>query len=512
MIAERPFRYALCALIPLFGIIIIREIPIAYSNADYYYYERVFFDFYQQGSTWGDMYFGPAPGFFTNMLPIWFISLFIDHLSRIFLFHITLYGMVTMTAIWLLARSVTQDYLASLLSVAMAILLIVVIGSENSFWNRPSHHYGSFINLILAMYFMVIGMQSWKATVVVYIVVILTVISDFLYIPVYIAMTGGILLVYWLSGDARFRQAVIKGLVLVLPVAIGVLLHYLITPNVTANPVWASGLSLREVFTSISIHIEAAKFLLIEGARLPVYWLSLVLGTMACFAMRGQTSGAKYFLYYLVASQCFIWGNIYLSGLADAIVVRYRLFAINGACVMVAISFAILTFKSKRTEFLPWVMLVSVFALGFGYLIWPNKERIEYVNAQDFRYLRLVDRVECVRDVVRENGLKAGISAYKEANPYTVLSDGEVFLYPVNGKSAKPLNWLVSGKGLEREYNYALVTAGVEEDYYEVPRIYYRLGRTVVEKVFGPPIKSVSCGNMEVLLYPGIPFGSAAKL
>jgi hypothetical protein len=510
MIAERQFRYALCALVPLFGIIIIREIPIAYSSADYYYYERVFFDLFQQGSTWQEMYFGPAPGFFTNMLPVWIISLFVDHLSRIFLFHITLYGMITMVVIWLVARSVTQHYFASILSVAMAILLIIVVGSENSFWNKPSHHYGSLINLILAMYLIVIGLRAWQATAFLYLVVILTVISDFLYIPVYLAMTGGVLFVYWLSGEAELRRAMVRGLIFAAPVVIGVFLHYTITPNVVSNPVWASGLSLRDVLTSISVHIDAAKFLFVEGARLPVYWLSVIMSLVAWLAIRGQPKESKTFLYYLVASQCFIWGNIYVSGLADSLVVRYRLFAVNGACIMIAISFATLVFKTRKSGFLPWAMLASIFAIGFGYLLWPDQARIDYVNSQDKRYLRLIDQVECVQNAVKENNLKAGISGYKEANPYTVLSEGEIFLYPVRGKSAKPLNWLVSGKGLERRYNYALVTANIEESYYDVDRAYYRLGRIVVENAFGPPLKSVSCGNLEVLIYPQIPFGIAA--
>ncbi|MGI9316600.1 MAG: hypothetical protein ACR2QW_04635 [bacterium] len=510
MIAERLFKYALCALVPLLGIIIVREIPIAYSSADYYYYERIFFDFFQQGSTWSDMYFGPAPGFFTNMLPVWIISLFIDHLSRIFLFHICLYGMITMAVIWFISRSVAEDYLPSVLAVFMAILLIIAVGSENSFWNRPSHHYGSFINLMLAMYLMVVGINSWKAKLFIYLIVILTVVSDFLFIPVYLAMTGGFLLVYWLSGEAALKASVLRGVLLVAPVVLGIALHYLITPNVVANPVWASGLSLREVLTSISVHIGAAKFLFVEGVRLPVYWLSLVLGVLAWFSIRDQGPLAKRFLYYLVAMQCVIWGNIYVSGLADSLVVRYRLFAINGACVLVAISFAILAFKTRKKELLPWLMLVSTFALGLGYLLSPDQERIEYVNAQDARYLRLIDQVECVRNVVEDNGLKSGISGYKEANPYTVLSGGEVFLYPVKGKSAKPLNWLVSGIGLQRKYNYALVTAGITESYYKISRAYYRLGRIVVEKAYGAPLKSASCGNMEVLIYPEIPFGRTA--
>lgn len=509
MIAERQFRYALAALIPLFGIIIIREIPIVYSSADYYYYERVFYDLFQLGSTWGEMYFGPAPGFFTNMLPVWVISQFVDNLSRVFMFHITLYGMITMTVIWLLARSVTQDYLASLLAVAMAILLIIVIGSENSFWNRPSHHYGSFINLILAMYLMVTGTHSWKARAFVYLIVILTVMSDFLYIPVFLAMTGGVLIAQWLSGESGFKSVFVLGVTFVLPIAIGVGLYFSITPNVVANPVWASGLSFREVLTSISVHVDAAKFILIEGARLPVYWLSTILSVLAWLTLRGQGSASKLFLHYLVASQCFIWGNIYLSGLGDSLVVRYRIFAVNGACMMIGISLALLCFRTQRKHYLPWGMLAIVVTMGLGYLVWPNTERLENVGSQDARYLKLVEQVECVRTVVRENSLKAGISAYKEANPYTILSDGEVFLYPVKGKNVNPFNWLVSGRGLEREYNFALVTTGIQESYYKVRQAHYRLGRIIIEKAFGPPDKSVSCGNMEVLIYPEIPFGKA---
>ena len=174
---------------------------------------------------------------------------------------------------------------------------------------------------------------------------------------------------------------------------------------------------------------------------------------------------------------------------------------------MIGISLAILCFKHWKREFLPWILLSFVFVIGFGYLASPNKERIDYVSAQDARYLRLVNNVECVQKLVRENDLKAGISGYKEANPYTILSNGEVFLYPVKGKSAKPLNWLVSGIGLEREFDFALVTAGIEKSYYKIPRAYYRLGRIVVEEAFGPPIRSAACGNLEVLIYSKLAFG-----
>lgn len=508
---ERLFKYALCGLPILLGIIIIREIPIAYASSDYYYYERIFFDFFEQGSTWGEMYFGPAPGFFTNMLPLAIISQFVDHLTRIYLFHIVLYGMITMALIWYLARSVTRNNLASIAAIALAILLIIMVGAENSFWNRPSHHYGSVINLLLAMALMVTGMGSSKATAWLYLVVVLTVISDFLYIPMYLAMTGGVLLVYWLSGEAPFRKGVMKGLLLVTPVLIGVLLHYLITPNVVANPVWASGLSLREVLLSPSVHLKALRFLIVEGTRLPIYGLSAAVGLFAWWTTRKQYAEARIFLYYLVAMQCVIWGNIYMSGLGDSAVVRYRLFAVNGACVLLGISFALLTFKASKLAALPWGMLAAVYLLGTGYLLWPDQQTIEYQHKQDRRYFNLLNQVECVRKIVVANKLSAGISEIKDANPYTVLSKGEVFLYPVAGKSVKPLNWLVSGVGLKREFDYALVTRGIKDNYYDVQRAYYQLSRSVVEDVYGVPKDSFRCDDKEILIYSQIDFGTAAE-
>lgn len=506
MTVDKFTKFSLCILAPLFGMIIIREIPIGYSASDYYYYKRIFFDFFQGGSSWDEMYFGPAPGFFTNMLPLLIEDLFVDHLTRIFLFHICFYGMITAGVIWLIARSVMEDRVSSLIAVLFSIMLILIIGSENSFWNRPSHHYGSLINLLIAMYFMVIAINRLIGMSFIFLVVILTVISDFLYIPIYCAMTAGIILVYWRSGDANFRQAVSKGTVLAVPVALGVVLHYLVTPNVVSNPVWASGLSIRDVFTSPSTHARAFKFLFVEGVRLPVYWLSALLGIAAWYSLKKKSNDSRRFLYYLVAIQFVIWANIYLSGLGDSLVTRYRLFAVNGACVLIAMSIAILTFGSGQLA-LKRIAMILLLGISFYYLIWPDRERIEFVKTVDRAYFTFLNEANCVREVALKNNLKSGIAGYKDANRFTALTKGDVFLFPVKGRNVTPFKWLVSEVGLKREYDFALVSVNVNEKNYDNLKAYYPLSKQVVEAAYGPPIKTAICGSKEVVMYDAIPFG-----
>ena len=507
MTVDKFTKISLCLFAPLIGLIIIREIPIGYSTSDNYYYKRIFFDFFQGGSAWDEMYFGPAPGFFTNMLPLFIEDLFIEHLTRIFLFHICLYGMVTGVVIWLIARAVSDDRITTLFVVLLSILLIIVVGSENSYWNRPSHHYGSVINLLIAMYLMVVARNSWWGIPLIYLVVIMTVVSDFLYIPVYCAMTAGIILVYWRTGEASFRQALIRGIVLAVPVGLGVVLHYIVTPNVVANPVWASGLSIREVFTSPATHVRAFKFLFIEGARLPVYWLSILLGMSAWLFMKHRGTASSRFLYFFVAIQFVIWGNIYLSGLGDFRVSRYRLFAVNGACILIALSLGVLALDSGRVAFKRLAM-VSLLAFGLYYLIWPDRERVDYVKKVDEVYFEFLNQAECIQEVVLHNSLKAGIAGFKDANRFTALTKGDVFLFPVKGRNVTPLKWHVSEVGLKREYDFALVTTNVDDNNYKDRKAYYPLSKQVVEAAYGPPVKAALCGDKEIIMYEKISFGS----
>lgn len=510
MTSERLFRYALCLLAPLVGIIIIREIPVGYVAADYYYYQRTFFDFFREGSTWAEMHFGAAPGLFTNLLPVWIESRFLDDLTRLFLFHICLYGMVTGGVIWLISRRVTGNNVAAVFAMILALLLIIVVGSENSFWNRPSHHYGSVINLLVCLLLLLAGPGRPLVALGVWLVVIMTVISDFLFIPMYCGLVAGTLLTGWLTRVETLRRSLWLAIVYALPLALGVGLYYLILPNAAANPVWASGLSLRSVLTSPETHLAAIRFVAAEALRLPVYLAAPAMAILALLSNTAGPQGRRDFLVILVAFEVVVWGNIYMSGLGDPDVTRYRLFAVNLSCVLLALSVTLFTVREGAAPLPRWLGFIALSALGVGYLLYPDRERIDYVQTVDRAYFDYLDEVRCVREAARGKGLTAGIAAYKDASPYTVLTDGEVFLYPVDGRSLQPANHLVSRVGLKRPYNYALVSLDLSRHDFADRTTYYPLSRPVVESAYGPPLASHRCGDKLLMIYPQIPFGASS--
>ena len=509
--SERLFRYALCGLAPILGIIIIREIPIGYVAADYYYYQRTFYDFFQQGGTWGEMHFGAAPGLFTNLLPVWIESRFLEDLTRLFLFHISLYGMITGGVIWLIARRLTGDSVAAVFAMILSILLIIVIGGENSFWNRPSHHYGSVINLLICLLLLLHGPGRWWVIAGVWAVVIMTVVSDFLFIPMYCGLVAGILLVAWASGREPFRRVLRIGVLLALPVAIGVGLYYLILPNASANPVWASGLSLRDVLSSPATHLAAMKFLAQESVRLPVYLAAPAVAVPALLSLSEDRERRNAFIAILVGFQIVVWGNIYMSGLGYPEVARYRLFAVNLSCILLALGVTILMVRQGGPALLRWAAFAMLLALGAGYLFNPVEGRIRFMKSMDRVYFDYVDEVRCIREAAEDKGLTAGIAAYKDASPYTMLTDGEIFLYPVDGRSLKPANYLVSRVGLKRPYNFALVSTDLSRYNFEDRTTYYPLSRGVVEKAYGPPREVHHCGEKMLMIYDAIDFGATAR-
>ena len=107
--------------------------------------------------------------------------------------------------------------------------------------------------------------------------------------------------------------------------------------------------------------------------------------------------------------------------------------------------------------------------------------------------------------------MTAGIAAFKDASPYTVLTDGEVFLYPVDGRSLKPANHLVSRVGLKRDYNFALVSRDLSRYDFADRSTYYPLSESVVEAAFGTPRATHVCGDKMLMIYDSIPFGASAR-
>ena len=486
------------------AVVALSEAPFGRSDhSDNFYFARLYMDLVLEGGPWGEWHLTPAPNYFPEMLLYFLLAslgLSFGQLSLIYPF-VALF--LTAGLIFFTVREMKIDsQLALLITIAFCTGLIIV-GEDLSLWSRPAYHYGLFINLILVFILVRdIFAGDWRfyQLVLLLIVCSLGTASDFLFIPLSFSAVTGTAITFFLCGRIRLGQSFQPVITTALGIFCGAAIYYLVTPNVVANPVWASGLSLRSVFTDIEPHLNALIFiprhLLAHPALLVAVFACLLLGWKTS---RSSTEKDRSMLALCAFSLFGILANLYVFGLGaqPGGLYRYTVFATNIAllvdCFLVAQVVSAMSQSFSRIYPLTF-LLITLLTIAVRFLP-PSPENNERT------YLRFQNTVSCLVKVINTLPSRHGAADFGLANKLTVASGGQVLLCPIRGNELGYLPWNSSRNFCSEDIAFLIVRNQAGTSHEDTTRFNYPLSRARALDIAGQPASVHHCDTLSVYSY-----------
>ena len=492
-------------LISIFALVVVAlsEAPFGRSDhSDNFYFARLYMDLFLEDGAWWEWHLTPAPNFFPEMLLYFLLAslgLSFGQLSLIYPFVALL---LTAGLIFFTVREMKIDSQSALLITITFCASLIIAGEELSLWSRPAYHYGLVINLFLVFVLarrIFVGDWRWPKLILLLMVCSLGTASDFLFIPIAFSAVTGSAIVLFLCRRITLDRSAVMVTTTFAGIAAGVVIYFLITPNV-ANPVWASGLSLRSVFTHIGPHLSALSFIL-EHLLAHPYILAAI---FACLFLgyKSLQSGTEENQSMLALCGFCLFGilaNLYVFGLGaqPGGLYRYTVFATNIALFMdsVFIAQVIYALRQSFTPVYPLTfILITVCTIAVRFLP-PAPDNTERA------YLNFQNSVACLERAVDSFSSKNGAADFALANKITVASGGQLLLCPIRGNQLGYLPWNSSRNFCSKNVSFLIVRNQVETPQEDSTQFAYSLTTTRALDIAGPPVSIHNCDTLSVFFY-----------
>lgn len=494
--SSRPFL-SLGIVFGLLGLValVLMNLPMGRAHPDDFYLPRLFMDLYREGGRWRDWIPPSAPSLFPDGLIYGMLALFSMDILWVSNAYAAVIALMTGLVIALFARPLVADPLCAILVAGIALLGLVGFGEDLTTWSRPSQHFLSFFNMVLAGALLLASMRhrSWLGPMV--LLAALAVVSDFLFVPLWLGATGGALVAAWLLRVLPLGSALVRVGSAVAAVVLGVIAYRLFIPHPQDNPVWASGMSLRDVATSVAPHRNALLYL---GGHLVSTWFLVPLATMVLawwFNRRDRQNAAMIAVVaaFLVGG---ILANLYTVGLgfhATTSRTQYHIFVWNGEILMFALAVVLLLQRMRGA--LPGAFVVlGVVGIVLAARTVPPWERV--AGYRDFSA-----EVECVTALSRQAGLRYGLASFGNSDRFTVVSDGGLYLNTMTGNRLRTKHYVLSSAWNRHRFGFVLVDNEVHDDVYRRKKMHYPISREVAERELGPPDDVLACEHHSLLVY-----------
>ena len=476
-------------------VLFVMVIPIGRTHPDDYYLGRVFLDLFVDNGSWRDWVPPSAPSFFPDGVIYGAISLFTTDILKVWIIYAGVIGLVTSVVLFKLNREVGLDRRPALLTVMIVLLGFFYFGEHLTVWSRPSQHFLTYFNFVLCNLLLLRSMK--RPSVLLYLVPLISVsvLSDFLFIPIFTASSFLVLLVFYLHKDIElYRGALIAGSILA-ALAAGVICYQLIVPNPQTNPVWASGVSIREAMTSLRPHMASLAHVGNQLFSIPLL-LSLAALAFAYAANRGHDVRLANIRVVSTMLLSAILVNLYVVGLGSDWTIsrpQYSILVLNGALTLFAISVGFIV--QRRLVYLPYgFAAVGGIALAVAT---RHESPTERYNA----YAQFLSEVNCVSNIVQSNGLSYGLASFQESDRFTVISNNQISLNTLIGNRMTTKHYVLSRGWSKRTFDYVLVQNDVDPAVYNKENAYYPLSEEIVKRALGEPSGKYSCPKFSVMVY-----------
>ena len=476
-------------------VLVVTSLPYGRTHPDDFYLGRLFMDLYREGGRWADWIPPSAPSLFPDGLIYGVLAWFTMDILWVSALYGVVIAIATGLVIYGFAQQVLQCKMPALLVVCLALLGMVGLGEDLTTWSRPSQHFLSCFNLLLAASTLLVTLQNPARSIWMFLVVLLAVVSDFLFIPLWLGAAGATITASWLTGRQSFMRALLHLSMVVAAVVLGYIAYQLVVPNPQDNPVWASGMSLRDVATSIAPHVNALRYL---SVNILTPWF-LVPGAIFLAAWRLNRGDRKRATMLLLGGAFIIGGivaNLYTVGLgfhATTSRAQYHIFVWNGEILLLSLSLGAIVLRRELLAAPLWAA-IGVVALGLSTTLPAPTERIAH-------YRDFAKEVDCVARQAESSGLRYGLASFGNSDRFTVVSGGRLFLNTVTGNRLRTKHYVLSRAWNDHQYSFVLVNNKVAERVYRRKKMHYPISRHVAEEALGEPDTVLECANHSLLIY-----------
>jgi hypothetical protein len=475
------------------------------DHVDNFWFARLYIDIFHHDGYWGDWHFAPVPNLFPEISLYFLLSSLGLGFGQISLVYPLAILTLSATLVFLLARILTQENSTAALAALSFSATLILVGEEVSAWSRPTIHYGTFFNLLLALVVLNYLLASSRSKFWLWLVLFLSIsiigtASDFLFIPIFLAAMVGATGLSWIFCQLTLGKGFLLVVVTLFGIGVGIGAYFFLVPNAYSNPVWASGLSLRYVSTNLEPHINALFFLTSQCLERPYLLVGLIFA--AALPRIIQKSSADNSRYVFIVSGFVVAGllaNLYVFGLGaqGSALYRYTVFATNISLFLVCLSLAatirLLPINKKI------LFVVCYIILGITALMCLVQFRSDTKNTKQ-EYTALLRVSNCVQTVISSEK-KLGLADYHWANKLTVLTKGRIILSPVKGNTLGFMPWLGTRHWANHDFHFIVTQRNVAESVYGHKMLVYPLSTEKAITLAGNPDKTSVCGNLVLLHY-----------
>jgi len=500
-------------IVGIVAVIWLAIIAAPYGRSDHvdtFWFARLYQDLFLHRGLWEDWYFAPVPNYFPEIFLYFTISSFgLSFEYTTIAYSVAVLALTSALALKLAHRLLeARSQLPALVVALVFPVLLIASGEDLTNWSRNTIHYGAFFNLffsICVMQFMSDADHFKLKTALFFLVVMLGSMSDFLFIPIFLAGAFGWLIIAYVFCGLRKDRGLVVGFTSIAGVTAGVLLYFLVTPNAYDNPVWASGISLRTAFSSIEPHIRALQFLLDHLLARPYILIALLI---LCFSVTVSTLRSGHRHHHRLPVYAFVLlgivANLYVFGLGaeKSALNRYTVFATNISLFILSLTLAsAIDYIGRRVNKSTLIhrAQIGLIIATCGLLVYSDLTNSENSKA---RFSNQLDTVACIQNATTNRGLRTGLADYDWATRLTVLSGGLIYLWPVRGNSLEFLPWLATKNGWEdREIEFVVARTQTDPAIYQSKSLTYPLAVDKATNGLGVPLDSIVCSDLTILIY-----------
>ena len=476
-------------------VLLVMSLPYGRAHPDDFYLGRLFMDLYREGGRWSDWVPPSAPSLFPDGLIYGLLAWFTMDILWVSALYGVVIALATGLVVYAFSRQVLEQNLAALGVACFALFGMIAMGEDVTTWSRPSQHFLTYFNLALAGTTLLVALKRPAMTGWVILAASLAVMSDFLFIPLWLGAASTGIGLAWLCGRLSFTRALSYLAMVVVSVLLGYIAYKLLVPHPQDNPVWASGMSLRDVATSLSPHINALRYL---GRNLLSPWFLLPVATwlLAWGLYRGDRDRSALILLgggFIVGG---ILANLYTVGLgfhSTTSRAQYHIFVWNGEILLFALALGAMVLH-KRMLAVPLFVTIGAASLGLAAVMPAPAERIA-------KFRQFEAEVACVTAMAESAGLRYGLASFGNSDRFTVVSDGRLFLNTMTGNRLRTKHYVLSRAWNKHKYHFVLVNNSVDQRVYRRKKMHYPIAANVVEKALGEPDDVLTCKQHSLLVY-----------
>lgn len=474
-------------------VLIIRGTPGIRVHYDDFYFANLALDIFKNSGSLADWHLIAAPRFFPEMLIFFAAVPMLGDLFRVTFFVSFLLIALQFGLVFALIRHVTSRHYLAVSAAVTFISLNAWLGEEVTSYGRPGWHMGAFINLLLSLWLLMHRAESAPARAGLFIVCLLGVISDFLFLALMIPATAcWVLIRCWLERKVFSRHALLSTATVILGCISGVICYYILVSHPVENPVHASGISpwgiVKDPFALASVVFLVLRDMLTSG-------LSLASFILVCVVMLSAKLTAVEKRAYLQIAAFLIGGavaNEVILSIGTLNIDRYRILSINGVTVLISISIAFALSRFTKLRLL--LFFFPVLVLGA-----QGSRTNDYPFSQQFQ--SRMDQVNCFVRYAEGYGIENGAADYRLSQAEPLYSNNRLKILPLKGSKTRISPQFISDRWLSRTYHFVLAQKEIDPGNRKRRKMLYKLAVADVLPILGEPDEVHQCGSDMMLIY-----------